>query len=167
MRTRGRGAGFHHPFLRAGILIPERLEVPGDKETEGRGKPNPSRTYCPLSLVTSTKTLILILGAGVGETPQEREVTDVLRPRLLQTLTQEGFGYTRGATGLLPARGNQGEQGQSKPEQPLRSSHPGVGAAPSPRSSSAQGALNCIVQGGFIKMPFSSCLSSFPSFPSQ
>lgn len=38
-------------------------------------KANPSTTYCPLSLVTSTKTLILILGAGVGETPQEREVT--------------------------------------------------------------------------------------------
>lgn len=33
------------------------------------------QTYCPLSLVTSTKTLILILGAGVDETPQEREVT--------------------------------------------------------------------------------------------
>lgn len=54
----------------------------GEKE-----KPNQSKTYCPLSLVTSTKTLILILGAGVGETPQEREVTDLLRPGLLQTLT--------------------------------------------------------------------------------
>lgn len=43
-------------------------------------QPNPSKTYCPLSLVTSTKTLILILGAGVGETPQEREVMDLLRP---------------------------------------------------------------------------------------
>lgn len=44
-------------------------------------KPNQSSTYCPLSLVTSTKTLILILGAGVGETPQEREVTVMVRAR--------------------------------------------------------------------------------------
>lgn len=75
-------------------------------------KANPSTTYCPLSLVTSTKTLILILGAGVGETPQEREVTAGSSAWQCRHLPRKAFFcYSGGTTGLLPAWENQGAQG--------------------------------------------------------
>lgn len=81
MKTRGRATaplpqGWNSHPREAGSAWGSR-----DKQANGeKEKPNPSQTYCPLSLVTSTKTLILILGAGVGETPQEREVMGVLQP---------------------------------------------------------------------------------------
>lgn len=73
----------------AWLLISTSLHRQAHPTTKWRKeKAKQSKTYCPLSLVTSTKTLILILGAGVGETPQERERLPLWSvPGLLQTLT--------------------------------------------------------------------------------
>jgi len=98
---------------------------------QNREKKNQSKTYCPLSLITSTKTLILILRAGVGETPQKREVTVLVQARpaadtYLGRLMPQQENYR-----AVSNTGNPGTTGiKANRTNALCTFHPGVSAPP-------------------------------------
>lgn len=73
------------------------------QHTRERRSKTKAPTYCPLWLVTSTKTLILILGTGAGETPQERQVTAPHRASRPQTL-RPGAGRVTAGGYRAPSR---------------------------------------------------------------